>query len=104
MLNRSIAAIAHRAPGASRAVLDDARQIELRRQRFLGDRRQRGTQQTTLIGEAGDAPGDIRMIAQIFGDFRLPLRFENTIHIGVEIIFRDRPVVHFSRSVLARRS
>src|SRR6202011_1658014 len=79
-----------------RAVLGDSRQIEPRRQRFLSDRRERRTQQITLIGEGGDALGDIRMIAQIGGDFRLPLRFEDTIHIGVEIIFRDRSMVHFT--------
>ena len=52
-------------------------------------------QQVALSGERGDAPGDIGMFAQIFGNFRLTLGFENAIHIGVEIIFRDRPRAHF---------
>ena len=96
MLNSSIAAIAHQAGEGRRLRLSMIRdRLSSGRQRFLGDRRERRAQQLALIGEGGDALGDIWMIAQIGGDFRLPLRFEDTIDIGVEIIFRDRPMVHF---------
>ena len=78
MLSISIAATAQpngKAP--SPPALDDPRQIELRRQRLVRDRRQRLAQQIALIGEAGDAFGDVGMAFQIGGDFRLPLGFEN---------------------------
>ena len=47
--------------------------------------------------------GTLQMRADFFDvylelavDFRLPLRFEDPIHIAVKIIFRDRSMVHFS--------
>jgi hypothetical protein len=59
-------------------LLDDARQVELRRQGLLGDWCERGAQQLTLIRENGYAFGNIRMITQISLDLGLPLRFEDT--------------------------
>jgi hypothetical protein len=55
-----------------------------------------------MIAEGGNAFGDIGVITQISGELGLPLRFEDTVHIGVEIILRDRSMVHFSRSVLTQ--
>ena len=52
-------------------------------------------QQIALIRESRDAPGDVGVAFEISGDFRLPLEFENAIHIGVEIVFRDGPIAHF---------
>ena len=43
---------------------------------------------------------DIRMVGEIGADFRSALGFEHIIHIGVEIVFRDRPVVHVSLRIV----
>ena len=49
-----------------------------------------------LAGEGADALRHVRMIVQIGRDLSAPLRFERLIHKGVEIIFCDRPLVHFT--------
>src|SRR6185437_10826102 len=76
--------------------LDDPRQAEFRRQRLVGDRRERGPQQFTLLGEAGDAPANIRMRLEIGGDFRLPLRLKHAVHIGMKIVLGDGAMAHFA--------
>jgi len=48
-----------------------------------------------LTREGADAFGYVRMTFKISINIRSSLRFKNTIHIGVEIFFRDGPIIHF---------
>ena len=96
MLSISMAATAHQTGEGRRrrfSIIPD--KLSRDGNGLVRNRRQRLAQQIALIRKGGDAPGHVGVVFQIGGDFRLSLGFQNAIHIGVEIVFRDGPIAHF---------